>query len=50
MGLLDLQTNLKNYKFGEPPAGDRPGGGNSGQPYIKMLGIDRVGEIVVNLT
>jgi hypothetical protein len=35
MGLLDLQTNLKNYKFGEPPAGDRPGGGNSGQPYIK---------------
>ena len=35
MGLLDLQTNLKNYKFGQAPASDRPGGGNSGQPYIK---------------
>ncbi len=35
MGLLDLQTNLKDYKFGQAPASDRPGGGNSGQPYIK---------------
>jgi len=35
MGLLDLQTNLKDYKFGQAPMSDRPGGGNSGQPYIK---------------
>jgi hypothetical protein len=35
MGLLDLQTDLKSFKFGVPPSSDRPGGGNSGQPYIK---------------
>jgi hypothetical protein len=35
MGLLDLKTDLKSYKFGVPPASDRPGNGNSGQPYIK---------------
>jgi len=40
MGLLDLQTDLKSYKFGVPPASDRPGGGNSGEPYIKKS-IDR---------
>lgn len=34
MGLLDLKTDLKSLKFGTPPASDRPGGGNSGQPYI----------------
>ena len=34
MGLLDLKTDLKSLKFGNPPASDRPGGGNSGQPYI----------------
>lgn len=32
--LLDLKTNLKSLKFGSAPATDRPGGGNSGQPYI----------------
>ena len=31
MGLLDLKTDLKSLKFGK----DRPGGGDSGQPYIK---------------
>ena len=31
MGLINLQTNLKSLKFGN----DRPGGGNSGQPFIK---------------
>jgi hypothetical protein len=31
MGLIDLQTDLKSLKFGK----DRPGGGSSGQPYIK---------------
>ena len=35
MGLLDLQTNLKDYKFGQAPMSDRRGGGNSDQPYIK---------------
>jgi len=30
MGLIDLKTNLKSLKFGK----DRPGGGDSGQPYI----------------
>ncbi len=40
MGLLDLQTDLKSFKFGIPPASDRPGGGNSGEPYIKKS-IDR---------
>jgi len=34
MGLLDLKTDLKSLKFGNPPASDRPGSGNSGQPYI----------------
>ena len=32
--LLDLKTDLKSLKFGSAPATDRPGGGNSGQPYI----------------
>jgi hypothetical protein len=31
MPLLDLRTNLKSLKYGN----DRPGGGDSGQPYIK---------------
>lgn len=31
MPLLDLQTNLKSLKYGN----DRPGGGNSGQPYYQ---------------
>jgi hypothetical protein len=31
MPLLDLKTNLKSLKYGN----DRPGGGDSGQPYIK---------------
>jgi hypothetical protein len=31
MGLKDLRTNLKSLKFGK----DRPGGGDSGLPYIK---------------
>jgi len=35
MGLLELKTDLKSLKFGVPPASDRPGNGNSGQPYIK---------------
>ena len=30
MGLVDLQTNLKSFKFGK----DRVGGGSSKQPYI----------------
>ena len=34
MSLLDLKTDLKSLKFGSPPASDRPGSGNSGQPYI----------------
>lgn len=33
--LLTYTTDLKSYKFGVPPASDRPGGGNSKQPYIK---------------
>ena len=40
MALIDLKTNLNNWKFGVPPASDRPNSGNSGQPYIKN-GIDR---------
>jgi len=40
MGLLDLKTDLKSLKFGMAPATDTPGGGNSGQPYIKKP-IDR---------
>jgi hypothetical protein len=44
MPLIDLQTNLKSLKYGN----DRPGGGDSGQPYIKndindpknVLGLD----------
>ena len=31
MSLLNLSTNLKSLKYGS----DRPGGGDSGQPYIK---------------
>jgi hypothetical protein len=31
MPLLDLKTDLKSLKYGK----DRPGGGNSGQPYIQ---------------
>ena len=31
MPLIDLQTNFKSLKYGQ----DRPGGGNSGQPYIQ---------------
>lgn len=31
MPLIDLQTDLKSLKYGS----DRPGGGNSGLPYIK---------------
>lgn len=31
MSLIDLKTNLKSLKYGS----DRPGGGNSGQPYIR---------------
>lgn len=34
MGLIKLKTNLKSLKFGVSPASDRPGGGNSNQPYI----------------
>lgn len=34
-GLLTYTTNLKSYKFGVAPVSDRPGGGNSKQPYIK---------------
>jgi hypothetical protein len=32
MSLLDLKTDLKSLKYGS----DRPGGGNSGQPYQKV--------------
>jgi hypothetical protein len=31
MSLIDLKTDLKSLKYGK----DRPGGGDSGQPYIK---------------
>jgi len=31
MGLIDLKTDLKSLRYGQ----DRPGGGDSGQPYIK---------------
>jgi hypothetical protein len=31
MPLIDLKTDLKSLKYGK----DRPGGGDSGQPYIK---------------
>ena len=44
MPLIDLKTNLKSLKYGK----DRPGGGDSGQPYItndindpkNVLGLD----------
>ena len=44
MPLIDLKTNLKSLKYGK----DRPGGGDSGQPYIQndindpknVLGLD----------
>jgi len=32
MSLLDLKTDLKSLKYGQ----DTPGGGNSGEPYIKV--------------
>ena len=32
MSLIDLKTNLKSLKYGN----DRPGGGDSGQPYQKV--------------
>jgi hypothetical protein len=32
MGLLTLTTNLKSLKYGS----DRPGGGNSGQPFVQQ--------------
>ena len=44
MALIDLKTDLKSLKFGSAPAFDRPGGGLSGQPYIKEPIID--GDIV----
>jgi hypothetical protein len=31
MGLINLRTNLKSLRYGQ----DRPGGGDSGQPYIQ---------------
>mgnify|MGYP003145309179 CR=1 FL=1 len=36
MPLIQLQTDLKSIKFGEGPAFDRRGGGNSNQPYITV--------------
>ena len=44
MPLIDLKTDLKSLKYGQ----DRPGGGNSGEPYIRndinnstnILGVD----------
>jgi uncharacterized membrane protein YgcG len=38
MGLIDLKTDLKSLKYGH----DRPGGGNSDQPYIQT-NINRPG-------
>lgn len=35
MGLINLQTDLKSLKFGVKASSDRPGSGNSNQPYIK---------------
>ena len=35
MGLLNLQTDLTSLKFGVKSSSDRPGSGNSNQPYIK---------------
>lgn len=32
MGIIDLKTDLRSLKFGR----DTPGGGDSGQPYIKV--------------
>mgnify|MGYP003991288227 CR=1 FL=1 len=34
MGLVNLQTDLKSLKFGTKFSSDRPGSGNSNQPYI----------------
>ena len=34
MGLIDLKTDLKSLRFGVNSSSDRPGGGNSSQPYI----------------
>ena len=35
MGLINLKTDLKSLKFGVKSSSDRPGSGNSNQPYIK---------------
>ena len=48
--LLDLTTDLKSLKFGTAPATDRPGGGNSGQPYMKKKIPGTLTEIPGNLT
>jgi len=42
MGLINLKTDLKSLKYGH----DRPGGGNSGQPYIQT-DINRPGANVI---
>ena len=36
MPLINFTTNLTSLRFGQPDTGDRPGGGYSGQPYIKF--------------
>ena len=41
MPLIDLKTNLKSLKYGK----DRPGGGDSGQPYIKNNINDPINQI-----
>jgi hypothetical protein len=41
MPLIDLKTNLKSLKYGN----DRPGGGDSGQPYIKNNINDPINQI-----
>lgn len=33
MGIVNLKTNLKSLKFGVKSSSDRPGSGNSGQPF-----------------
>ena len=35
MGLINLKTDLTSLKFGVKSSSDRPGSGNSNQPYIK---------------
>lgn len=44
MPLIDLKTNLKSLRYGN----DRPGGGNSGQPYIQT-DINNPSETVSNI-